>query len=391
MRAAPAIAVLALLLPISLAAGILVGAVPLAPGDVVAALLGQGDPVTGVIVRDLRLPRVVAASLVGGALAVAGALLQGLFRNPLADPYVTGTSAGAALGAVGMIALGTDIAATVVPLAAFIGALASALVVWQLARLGGRTTVLTVLLAGIVLTSFASALVTLLLFASDRLSLRLRAVLDVLSGGIAVRATSELWIAALVVGCGLGLAIVIGRRIDAFVFGAETAATLGVDPERTTVAVIGAAALLTGAAVALAGLVGFVGLVVPHALRPIVGATHRTLAIASFLAGASVLVLADLGARSAFAPAELPVGVLIGLLGAPFFLLLLVRARRREVACPRSSRGPSPRAMARARSFAASTSPSSPAGSSRSSVRTGRGSRRCCAPSPASSGRPPGR
>src|SRR5207248_2519325 len=196
-------------------------------------------------------------------------------------------------------------------------------VVWQLARLGGRTTVLTVLLAGIVLTSFASALVTLLLFASDRLSLRLRAVLDVLSGGIAVRATSELWIAALVVACGLGLAIV---------FGEETAATLGVDPERTTVAVIGAAALLTGAAVALAGLVGFVGLVVPHALRPIVGATHRTLAIASFLAGASVLVLADLGARSAFAPAELPVGVLTGLLGAPFFLLLLVRARRREVA-----------------------------------------------------------
>ena len=188
MRAAPAIAILALLLPVSLAAGILVGAVPLAPGDVVAALLGQGDPVTGVIVRDLRLPRVVAAALVGGALAVAGALLQGLFRNPLADPYVTGTSAGAALGAVGMIALGTDIAATVVPLAAFIGALASALVVWQLARLGGRTTVLTVLLAGIVLTSFASALVTLLLFASDRLSLRLRAVLDVLSGGIAVRA-----------------------------------------------------------------------------------------------------------------------------------------------------------------------------------------------------------
>jgi len=199
-------------------------------------------------------------------------------------------------------------------------------------RLGGRTTVLTVLLAGIILTSFASALVTLLLFASDRLSLRLRAVLDILSGGVAVRATSELVVAAIVVACGVGLAIVLGRRIDAFVFGEETAATLGVDPERTTIAVIGAAALLTGAAVALAGLVGFVGLVVPHALRPIVGATHRTLAVASFLAGASVLVLADLGARSVFAPAELPVGVLTGLLGAPFFLLLLVRARRREVA-----------------------------------------------------------
>jgi len=332
VRAAPAIAVLVALLPLSLLAGILVGSVQLAPGDVFGALLGGGDPVAGVIVRDLRLPRVLAAALVGGALGVAGTLLQGLFRNPLADPYVTGTSAGAALGAVGMIALGSDLAATVVPLAAFAGAMVSALVVWQLARLGGRTTVLTVLLAGIILTSFASALVTLLLFASDRLSLRLRAVLDVLSGGVAVRATSEVVLAAVIIALGLGLAILIGRRIDAFVFGEETAATLGVDPERTTIAVIVAAALLTGAAVALAGLVGFVGLVVPHALRPIVGATHRTLAVASFFAGASVLVLADLGARSVLSPAELPVGVLTGLLGAPFFLVLLVRARRREVA-----------------------------------------------------------
>ena len=332
MRAAPAFAILVALLPVSLAAGILVGAVPLAPGDVLGALLGGGDPVTGVIVRDLRLPRVLAAGLVGGALAVAGTLLQGLFRNPLADPYVTGTSAGAALGAVGMIALGSDIAATVVPLAAFAGALVSAVIVWQLARLGGRTTVLTVLLAGIILTSFASALVTLLLFASDRLSLRLRAVLDVLSGGVAVRSTGELIVAAAIVALGAGIALALGARIDAFVFGEETAATLGVDPERTTLGVIGAAALLTGAAVALAGLVGFVGLVVPHALRPIVGATHRRLAVASFLAGASVLVLADLGARSVLAPAELPVGVLTGLLGAPFFLVLLVRARRREVA-----------------------------------------------------------
>lgn len=332
MRAAPAFAILAALLPVSLVAGILVGAVALAPGDVFGALVGGGDPVTGVIVRDLRLPRVLAAALVGGSLAVAGALLQGLFRNPLADPYVTGTSAGAALGAVGMIALGSDVAATVVPLAAFAGALASAVLVWQLARLGGRTTVLTVLLAGIILTSFASALVTLLLFASDRLSLRLRAVLDVLSGGVAVRSTDELVVAAVVVAVGVAVAFVLGRRVDAFVFGEETAATLGVDPERTTLGVIGAAALLTGAAVAIAGLVGFVGLVVPHALRPIVGATHRRLVVASFLGGASVLVLADLGARSALAPAELPVGVVTGLLGAPFFLFLLVRARRREVA-----------------------------------------------------------
>ncbi|HEY8648166.1 MAG TPA: iron ABC transporter permease [Candidatus Limnocylindria bacterium] len=332
MRAAPTIAILALLLPVSVVVGILIGAVPLAPGDVVGALFGGSDTVTGVIVRDLRAPRVIAAALVGGALAVAGTLLQGLFRNPLADPYVTGTSAGGALGAVAVIAIGGDLSGTAVPIAAFAGALVSALGVWQLSRLGGRTTVLTLLLAGIILTSFAGAMITLLLFVNDRLSLRLRAILDLLGGGIAVRSKSEVVVAAIVIALGVALAVLLARRIDAFVFGEETAATLGVDPERTTIAVIVAAALLTGAAVALAGLVGFVGLVVPHALRPIVGAGHRTLAIASFLAGATVLVLADIGARSVIAPAELPVGVLTGLVGAPFFLFLLVRARRREVA-----------------------------------------------------------
>ncbi|MEP7002911.1 MAG: iron ABC transporter permease [Chloroflexota bacterium] len=331
-RAAPALVVLAVLLPVSMVVGILIGAVPIAPGDVLGAIFGAGDPATGVIVRDLRLPRVIAAALVGGALAVAGTLLQGLFRNPLADPYVTGTSAGGALGAVAVIAIGGDMSGAAVPVAAFAGALVSALGVWQLSRLGGRTTVLTVLLAGIVLTSFAGAMITLLLFLSDRLALRLRAILDILGGGIAVRSTSEIIVAAIVISAGLALAVLLGRRIDAFVFGEETAATLGVDPDRTTIAVIAAAALLTGAAVALAGLVGFVGLVVPHALRPIVGAAHRTLALASFLAGASVLVLADTGARSVIAPAELPVGVLTGLVGAPFFLFLLVRARRREIA-----------------------------------------------------------
>jgi len=332
VRAAPTIAILALLLPVSVVVGILIGAVPLAPGDVVGALFGGSDTVTGVIVRDLRTPRVIAAALVGGALAVAGTLLQGLFRNPLADPYVTGTSAGGALGAVAVIAIGGDLSGTAVPIAAFAGALVSALGVWQLSRLGGRTTVLTLLLAGIILTSFAGAMITLLLFVNDRLSLRLRAILDLLGGGIAVRSKSEVVVAAIVIALGVALAVLLARRIDAFVFGEETAATLGVDPERTTIAVIVAAALLTGAAVALAGLVGFVGLVVPHALRPIVGAGHRTLAIASFLAGATVLVLADIGARSVIAPAELPVGVLTGLVGAPFFLFLLVRARRREVA-----------------------------------------------------------
>ncbi|MEP6693685.1 MAG: iron ABC transporter permease [Chloroflexota bacterium] len=325
MRTSVVFALLAAALVVSAAAGILVGAVAIAPSDVLSALLGA-DSTSGTIIRELRLPRVLGAALVGGALAAAGALLQGMLRNPLADPFVTGTSAGASLGAVIAVALGAD--ATIVPLAAFAGAIAAIVLVWRLARLGGRTTVLTVLLAGVVLTSFAGGVVTLVLVSSDRLALRLRAVLGWLQGGIAVISWNELIVAAVVVGVGIVAALLLAPRIDAYAFGEETAASLGIDLDRTTAALLITTALLTGAAVAIAGLVGFVGLVIPHALRFLLGATHRRLVIACLPAGAIALVLADLGARTALAPAELPVGVITGLVGAPFFLALLVRSRR---------------------------------------------------------------
>jgi iron complex transport system permease protein len=325
MRTLSVFALLAAALVVSAAAGILAGAVAIAPGDVLAALLGA-DGTNGTIIRELRLPRVLGAALVGGALAAAGALLQGMLRNPLADPFVTGTSAGASLGAVLAVAVGLEPA--LVPLAAFAGAIAAIVLVWRLARLGGRTTVLTVLLAGVVLTSFAGALVTFILVSSDRLALRLRAVLGWLQGGVSVISWSELAVAAVVVAVGVIGAVLLAPRIDAYAFGEETAAALGVDLDRTTAAVLATTALLTGAAVAIAGLVGFVGLVIPHALRFLLGATHRRLIVASIPAGAMALVLADLGARTALAPAELPVGVITGLVGAPFFLALLVRSRR---------------------------------------------------------------
>ena len=325
MRTLTVFGLLAVALALSAAAGILVGAVPIAPGEVLSALLGA-DNTNGTIIRELRLPRVLGAALVGGALAAAGALLQGMLRNPLADPFVTGTSAGASLGAVLAVALGFEPA--LVPLAAFAGAMAAIALVWRLARLGGRTTVLTVLLAGVVLTSFAGALVTLVLVSSDRLALRLRAVLGWLQGGVSVISWNELAVAAIVVAVGVIGAVLLAPRIDAYAFGEETAAALGVDLDRTTAAVLATTALLTGAAVAIAGLVGFVGLVIPHALRFLLGATHRRLIVASIPAGAIALVLADLGARTALAPAELPVGVITGLVGAPFFLALLVRSRR---------------------------------------------------------------
>ena len=325
MRVALVLAILAIALVVSAVAGIFVGAVALSPTEVVGALLGS-DTTSGTIIRELRLPRVLGAALVGAALAGAGAMLQGLLRNPLADPFVTGTSAGASLGAVIAVALGVE--ATVVPLASFAGAIAAIVVVWRLARLGGRTTVLTVLLGGVVLTSFAGALVTFILVSSDRLALRLRAVLGWLQGGVSVISWSELAVAAVVVAIGIAGALLLAPRIDAYAFGEETASALGIDLERTTAAVLITTALLTGAAVSIAGLVGFVGLVVPHALRFLIGATHRRLVIASLPAGAAALVLADLGARTLIPPAELPVGVITGLVGAPFFLLLLVRSRQ---------------------------------------------------------------
>jgi len=325
VRTVTVFALLAVALVVSATAGILVGAVSIAPGDVLSALLGA-EGTNGTIIRELRLPRVLGAALVGGALAASGALLQGMLRNPLADPFVTGTSAGASLGAVLAVALGLE--PVIVPLAAFAGALGAIVLVWRLARLGGRTTVLTVLLAGVVLTSFAGALVTFILVSSDRLALRLRAVLGWLQGGISVISWSELAVVAVVVAIGVVGAVLLAPRVDAYAFGEETAAALGVDLDRTTAAVLATTALLTGAAVAIAGLIGFVGLVIPHALRFLLGATHRRLIIASIPAGAITLVLADLGARTALAPAELPVGVITGIVGAPFFLALLVRSRR---------------------------------------------------------------
>ena len=319
------LALLAVALVVSAAAGIFVGAVGIAPLDVIGALFGSADT-NGTIIRELRLPRVLGAALVGGALGVAGTLLQGLLRNPLAEPFVTGTSAGAPLAAVVAIALGAG--APLVPLAAFAGALAAVTLVWRLARLGGPTTVLTVLLAGVVLTSFAGAAVTFVLVSSDRLALRLRSVLGWLQGGVSVISWSELAVAAAIVALGVVGALSLGHRVDAYGFGEETAATLGVDPQRTTRAVLATTALLSGAAVALAGLVGFVGLVVPHALRFVIGARHAGLVPASFLGGALVLVLADLGARTVIAPGELPVGAITGIVGAPFFLALLARSRR---------------------------------------------------------------
>lgn len=321
------IAVLALLLLVALTAGVGWGAVSIPPDRLIETLLGRGDPSDSAIIFSLRLPRVLGAALVGAALAAAGALLQGMLRNPLADPYVLGTSAGASVGAVAGLLLGGAVGFIVVPALAFVGALLSVLFVWRLARVGAEVPVVTLLLAGVVVSAFAGSLVTFMLVASDRLQLRLSAVIGWLMGGVTVVTWEQLLAAAALVGVAFLLAMLVAQPLDALSLGDDAASGVGIDVERTKRVVLAASALLAAAAVSLAGLVAFIGLVAPHATRVLLGPSHTRLVVASALAGAVFLVAADLLARVALAPAEIPVGVITGLIGGPFFFALLWRHR----------------------------------------------------------------
>jgi iron complex transport system permease protein len=330
MRRLPlAIALPALLgaLLVTVVVAVAFGAVAVPFDRILATFRGEGDPADAAIVLSLRLPRVLGAALVGGALAGAGALLQGMLRNPLADPYVLGASAGASVGAVLGLIAGVAFGVLLVPSLAFGGALVSVIAVWRLARVGGETPVVTLLLAGVVFSAFAGSITTVLLVASDRLQLRLVSVIGWLMGGVAVLSWAQLAVSAALVAFALVAALLIAPRLDAFALGDDAAASLGVDVERTKRVVLVLSALLAAAAVSLAGLVAFVGLVAPHLVRVVLGPAHTRLVPASVLAGAVFLVGADLVARLALAPAELPVGVISGLVGGPFFFLLLWRHR----------------------------------------------------------------
>ncbi len=328
-RLSPAVvyAALAAALVAATVAGVGLGAVLIPPDRVIGALLGRGEPTDNAIVLSLRLPRVLGAAVVGAALAAAGALLQGMLRNPLADPYVLGVSAGASLGAVIGLLVGGPFGFYAIPALAFAGALLSLVAVWRLARVGVETPVVTLLLAGVVLSAFAASIITLLQVASDRLQVRLAALLGVLMGGVSVVGWEQLALSAAIVIAALALALVVAPRLDALSFGEEVASSVGVDVERTKRLVLVASSLLAAAAVSLAGLVAFVGLVAPHAVRLVMGPSHARLLPAAVLAGAAFLVVADLLARTALAPAELPVGAITGLVGGPFFFALLWRHR----------------------------------------------------------------
>ncbi len=295
---------------------------------VVSLAVGSAEHPTAEIVREIRLPRVLLAALVGAGLATAGALLQALLQNPLADPYILGISGGAALGGVAALALGAGVGvgALSVPGLAFLGALGATVLLYAVAGSVGRAPAHSLLLTGVVFNAFASSVIVFVTTLTD-LS-RMAGIFLWLIGSIRL---VDFWLIAgvgLLLGLGLGVGIYHAYALNLLSQGDETASHLGVDVVRVRRWVLLATALVIGASVAVSGLVGFVGLIVPHLLRLVVGSDHRLLVPASALLGASFLMLADTLARTILAPMELPVGALTALIGGPFFLLLL----RRELA-----------------------------------------------------------
>jgi iron complex transport system permease protein len=308
---------------LALLAGIMIGPVPLAPRAVLDALLGRGDPAVVAIVRDLRVPRALLAFLVGGALAVTGAALQALVRNPLADPYLLGLSGGAGLGAVGAIALGVG-GAWGVPAAAAVGAVAAIVLAYRLAVVADAVLdTRLLLLAGVVVGSFASALVGAILALSPAEGLR--GALLWLLGGFDGASWSALGVFAAYAAGPLALLYGDRRALDLLSLGEEPARFLGADVEPLKRRLYLGGSLLTAAAVAVSGIIGFVGLVVPHAVRVLRGSTHGRLLPSAFLLGGALLTGADAVARTAFAPLSLPVGVVTAIVGVPVFALLVRR------------------------------------------------------------------
>jgi len=286
------------------------------------------DPVADAIVWSLRLPRVLLAMLVGASLAIAGALMQGLFRNALASPGIVGTSAGASLGAICALAFGlADQSVLALPALAIGGALAALLVVQAIATRDGSSPAATLLLAGVALTAFIGAINAWIIASSWEEHEVARRISYWLLGGLSDRG----WIhVAIVAPCLLGAGIVawwLGRDLDLLLEGEEVASALGVEVERTRRVLLAASAVLAGAAVAVSGVVAFVGLVVPHVVRLLLGPAHRTLLVAGAVTGAWFVLGADLVARTVVAPQELQLGVVTAFVGAPFFLFLLVRHR----------------------------------------------------------------
>jgi iron complex transport system permease protein len=320
------LALLALLVALLFAASLLTGPAGFGPGESLDALLtGRGEAVA-LVMREIRLPRALLALLIGAGLGLSGAALQGYLRNPLAEPGLLGISGAAALGAA--IALYTGLSAAfplALPLAALAGAFAATLLVQGLA--GGGASSITLILAGIAVSSLAGALTSLVLNLSPN-PFAASEIVYWLLGSLADRSMPHVWLAGPFILAGLALLMTLGRALDALTLGEDAAASMGVTLTRTRTLAVAGTALAVGAGVAVAGAIGFVGLVVPHILRPFTGALPSRLLPASALGGAALLLAADLAVRLIAPARDLKLGVLTALVGAPFFLWLVWRNQR---------------------------------------------------------------
>ncbi len=279
------------------------------------------DAMERAILLEIRLPRVLLSGLVGLSLAASGVVFQALLRNPLAEPFILGLSSGAAVGALLCIVLGIAAIPMVVPAAAFVGALITVLLVFSIAGSRGRLQVTTILLTGVIVNAFFTAIIMLLLSTSHEQ--KLHSMIFWLYGDLASARYHELLLVGPLAGVAMAVILVHARGLNLLVAGEETALQLGVSVERTKRVLFIVTSLLTGAVVSVSGIIGFVGLIVPHLVRMAFGPDHRLLLPLSALWGGVFLVLADAIARVAMAPSEIPVGVVTAALGAPFFILLL--------------------------------------------------------------------
>lgn len=337
------LAIITLLLIAVMLIGLTIGSVEVPFSKVLHAIIaGTGrlrssasqvtpDP-TFTIVWLLRMPRVVMAALVGASLGVAGAQMQGLFQNPLASPDIIGVSAGGALG--GVIALATGLATRsmfYLPILSFVGALLALGIVYAIATRRARTAVATLLLGGVALSALIGAITSFLITVTWVRYEVSQQIIFWLMGGLANRTWTHVWLGVPGIALGLAVAFAYSRDLDILAAGEEVASSLGVDVERAKRVLLIDAALLTGTAVALSGAIGFVGLVIPHAVRLVIGPAHKRLLPASALAGATFLVFADILARTLDRPEEIQVGIITAFFGAPFFLYLLMRRGRGEL------------------------------------------------------------
>jgi iron complex transport system permease protein len=281
---------------------------------------------TDMIVTGIRLPRILLAGMAGAALAVAGATYQGLFRNPLADPYLIGVAQGAALGAVlGFLVPWTFLGGYLIPVLAFLGALVSVSVVYLIARVGKAIPVTTLILAGVAIGSFLISLTSYITITSAD---KMPGILSWLMGKFSLASWQQVGLIAPFLTVGIIAILIFARPLNVMQLDEEQAEQLGINVERTKLILIAASTLITAAAVCFVGTIGFVGIIIPHAVRLIWGPDYRTLLPLAALSGAILLILADTASRTLFPPTEIPVGVITAFLGAPFFLFLLRRKKK---------------------------------------------------------------